>query len=106
MSCDNDATRGFGPLLPGHLKVDFGDAVGLEKIFEGLDTFFFLFNSFWCLFDMYVLHPSTKQDNICVKSLYGSHLFYLFICIVATLPDLCTKIELKNFSVFGCRVWR
>ncbi|CAB4276476.1 unnamed protein product [Prunus armeniaca] len=34
MSCDNDATRGFGPLLPGHLKVDFGDAVGLEKIFE------------------------------------------------------------------------
>lgn len=53
MSCDNDATRGFGPLLPGHLKTDFGDAVGLEKIFEGLDTFFFfLFNSFWCLFDM------------------------------------------------------
>lgn len=34
MSCDNDATRGFGPLLPGHLKVDFGDAVGLEKIFK------------------------------------------------------------------------
>ncbi|KAI5331557.1 PREDICTED: ornithine [Prunus dulcis] len=34
MSCDNDATRGFGPLLPGHLKIDFGDAVGLEKIFE------------------------------------------------------------------------
>lgn len=35
MSCDNDATRGFGPLLPGHLKVDFGDANALEKIFEG-----------------------------------------------------------------------
>ncbi|XP_050367534.1 ornithine aminotransferase, mitochondrial [Argentina anserina] len=34
MSCDNDATRGFWPLLPGHLKVDFGDAVGLEKIFK------------------------------------------------------------------------
>ncbi|KAK1256500.1 hypothetical protein QJS04_geneDACA016400 [Acorus gramineus] len=34
MSCDNDATRGFGPLLPGHLKVDFGDIGGLEKIFE------------------------------------------------------------------------
>lgn len=33
MSCDNDATRGFGPLLPGHLKVDFGDADALEKIF-------------------------------------------------------------------------
>ncbi|KAF9589003.1 hypothetical protein IFM89_017682 [Coptis chinensis] len=32
MSCDNDATRGFGPLLPGHLKVDFGDVSGLEKI--------------------------------------------------------------------------
>lgn len=38
MSCDNEATRGFGPLLPGHLKVDFGDSVALEKIFQGLDT--------------------------------------------------------------------
>ncbi|XP_021904607.1 ornithine aminotransferase, mitochondrial isoform X2 [Carica papaya] len=34
MSCDNDATRGFGPLLPGHLKVDFGDEIALEKIFR------------------------------------------------------------------------
>ncbi|KAB1222610.1 Ornithine aminotransferase, mitochondrial [Morella rubra] len=34
MSCDNEATRGFGPLLPGHLKVDFGDTVALEKIFK------------------------------------------------------------------------
>lgn len=35
MSCDSEATRGFGPLLPGHLKVDFGDTVALEKIFKG-----------------------------------------------------------------------
>ncbi|KAL4315928.1 hypothetical protein AHAS_Ahas15G0234100 [Arachis hypogaea] len=28
------ATRGFGPLLPGHLKVDFGDAEALERIFK------------------------------------------------------------------------
>ncbi|PON82375.1 Ornithine aminotransferase [Trema orientale] len=34
MSCDNEATRGFGPFLPGHLKVDFGDSVALEKIFK------------------------------------------------------------------------
>ncbi|TYI23420.1 hypothetical protein ES332_A06G163800v1 [Gossypium tomentosum] len=34
MSCDNEATRGFGPLVPGHIKVDFGDAVALEKIFK------------------------------------------------------------------------
>ncbi|GFP81169.1 ornithine aminotransferase mitochondrial [Phtheirospermum japonicum] len=34
MSCDSDATRGFGPLLPGHLKVDFGDITALEKIFK------------------------------------------------------------------------
>lgn len=34
MSCDNEATRGFGPLLPGQLKVDFGDEVSLEKIFK------------------------------------------------------------------------
>ncbi|GJN23943.1 hypothetical protein PR202_gb11641 [Eleusine coracana subsp. coracana] len=34
MSCDNDATRGFGPLVPGHLKVDFGDIDGLRKIFR------------------------------------------------------------------------
>ncbi|XP_072987369.1 ornithine aminotransferase, mitochondrial [Typha latifolia] len=34
MSCDNDATRGFGPLVPGHLKVDFGDLGALERIFK------------------------------------------------------------------------
>lgn len=34
MSCDNEAIRGFGPLLPGHLKVDFGDETALEKIFK------------------------------------------------------------------------
>ncbi|KAK3432769.1 hypothetical protein EUGRSUZ_D00287 [Eucalyptus grandis] len=34
MSCDNEATRGFGPLLPGHLKVDFGDQAALERIFK------------------------------------------------------------------------
>ncbi|KAK7368508.1 hypothetical protein VNO80_10534 [Phaseolus coccineus] len=34
MSCDNEAIRGFGPLLPGHLKVDFGDADALERIFK------------------------------------------------------------------------
>ncbi|KAK7319125.1 hypothetical protein RJT34_03839 [Clitoria ternatea] len=34
MSCDNEATRGFGPLLPGLLKVDFGDAEALERIFK------------------------------------------------------------------------
>ncbi|WVZ25322.1 hypothetical protein V8G54_003866 [Vigna mungo] len=34
MSCDNEATRGFGPLLPGHIKVDFGDAEALERIFK------------------------------------------------------------------------
>lgn len=34
MSCDNDATRGFGPLVPGHLKVDFGDVDALDKIFK------------------------------------------------------------------------
>lgn len=36
MSCDEEATGGFGPLLPGLLKVDFGDAVTLEKIFKGI----------------------------------------------------------------------
>ncbi|TXG47958.1 hypothetical protein EZV62_027252 [Acer yangbiense] len=34
MSCDNEATNGFGPLLSGHLKVDFGDEAALEKIFK------------------------------------------------------------------------
>ncbi|KAG0478845.1 hypothetical protein HPP92_013564 [Vanilla planifolia] len=34
MSCDNDATCGFGPLVPGHLKVDFGDVNALEKVFK------------------------------------------------------------------------
>jgi acetylornithine/succinyldiaminopimelate/putrescine aminotransferase len=39
MSCDNEATRGFGPLMPGHLKVDFGDAEAIEKIFKGSELF-------------------------------------------------------------------
>ncbi|CAI9278894.1 unnamed protein product [Lactuca saligna] len=34
MSCDNDATSGFWPLLPGQLKVDFGDEAALKKLFE------------------------------------------------------------------------
>ncbi|XP_031132182.1 ornithine aminotransferase, mitochondrial [Ipomoea triloba] len=34
MSCDNEATRGFWPLLPGNLKVDFGDAAALERVFK------------------------------------------------------------------------
>ncbi|KAK2642898.1 hypothetical protein Ddye_024661 [Dipteronia dyeriana] len=34
MSCDNEATNGFGPLLSGYLKVDFGDEAALEKIFK------------------------------------------------------------------------
>lgn len=42
MSCDNEATRGFWPLLPGQLKVDFGDEVALEKLFRGLSTWSFL----------------------------------------------------------------
>jgi ornithine--oxo-acid transaminase len=49
MSCDNEATRGFGPLLSGHLKVDFGDVVSLEKSFRGLNgpkvVFLVLFGS-------------------------------------------------------------
>ncbi|KAI3407572.1 F-box domain-containing protein [Psidium guajava] len=31
ISCDNEATCGFGPLFPGHLQVDFGDQVALER---------------------------------------------------------------------------
>lgn len=51
MSCDNDATRGFGPLLPGNLKVDFGDADSLEKVFKGNENvsvfqLFFITESF------------------------------------------------------------
>eukprot|EP00271_Cylindrocystis_brebissonii_P001539 TRINITY_DN117_c0_g1_i1.p1 TRINITY_DN117_c0_g1~~TRINITY_DN117_c0_g1_i1.p1 ORF type:complete len:501 (+),score=78.77 TRINITY_DN117_c0_g1_i1:300-1802(+) len=34
MSCDNDATRGFEPLVPGQAKVDFGDIEGLRKLFQ------------------------------------------------------------------------
>lgn len=53
MSCDNEATRGFGPLMPGHLKVDFGDAEALEKIFQGSELyhalFFLLIISIFCL---------------------------------------------------------
>jgi ornithine--oxo-acid transaminase len=34
MSCDNEATRGFWPLVDGNVKVDFGDADALAAVFE------------------------------------------------------------------------
>ena len=40
MSCDNEATRGFGPALGGHMKVDFGDANALAKLLEGKERCF------------------------------------------------------------------
>lgn len=64
MSCDNEATRGFGPLMPGLLKVDFGDAEALERIFKGSELFCILFLYFssvyfalaWQIFDIYYLN--------------------------------------------------
>lgn len=34
MSCDPDATTGFGPLVPGQVKVPFGDAEALREAFH------------------------------------------------------------------------
>jgi ornithine--oxo-acid transaminase len=34
MSCDNEAVGGFGPLLPGLLKVEYGNADALEGLFQ------------------------------------------------------------------------
>lgn len=34
MSCDNDAVGGFGPLMPGLLKVEYGNADALAKLLE------------------------------------------------------------------------
>lgn len=60
MSCDNEATRGFGPLMPGHLKVDFGDAEAIEQIFKGSELFYevvslviSVFCLAWHIFDIY-----------------------------------------------------
>lgn len=66
MSCDNDATRGFGPLVPGHLKVDFGDIDGLKKIFEGnraaVENICGFLHVFACL---QLLFVSEQGDRIC-----------------------------------------
>lgn len=45
MSCDPDATRGFGPLLPNQAKVDFGDVEGVRAMLEenGKNVAAFLF---------------------------------------------------------------
>lgn len=56
MSCDNDATRGFGPLVPGHLKVDFGDIDGLEKIFKGKLICLFVATIFYTIFEYLHVH--------------------------------------------------
>lgn len=50
MSCDNEATRGFGPLMPGHLKVDFGDAEAIERIFKGSEFFYAVASFVICIF--------------------------------------------------------
>lgn len=74
MSCDNEATRGFGPLLPGHLKVDFGDAEALERIFKGSGLCYILFLYFlsvyfalaWQIFEVYYwnfLSELQKMEN-------------------------------------------
>lgn len=34
MSCDNDATRQFGPLVPNNVKVDFDDLEALRRVFQ------------------------------------------------------------------------
>lgn len=53
MSCDNEATRGFGPALGGNAKVDFGDATALEKLLEGQNSFRVIFS--WHLFPTFFL---------------------------------------------------
>lgn len=42
MSCDNDAVGGFGPLMPGLLKVEYGNADALAKLLEGRICFYTL----------------------------------------------------------------
>lgn len=63
MSCDNDATRGFGPLLPGNLKVNFGDAHALEKIFKGIIILFA--QNFIIVTDKLVLMSKLCFGSIC-----------------------------------------
>lgn len=76
MSCDNDAVNGFGPLLPGQLKVDFGDVVALEKIFKGervcLILPLFFLNTHWA----------------CFSSLFGLALAFLLHILVLGLRFL------------------
>lgn len=47
MSCDNEATRGFWPLLGGNVKIDFGDADALESVLAG--EFIFQLSLVWTL---------------------------------------------------------
>lgn len=62
MSCDNEATRGFWPLVPGNLKVDFGDKIALEKIFRGLLTWTVLESNVILLLDiLYALNQCDYQ---------------------------------------------
>ena len=60
MSCDKDTTRGFGPLVPGHLKVDFQAINGLKKPLKVI----YLFDSakhccFW-------FEPIQAEVGVCV----------------------------------------
>jgi ornithine--oxo-acid transaminase len=61
MSCDEDTTHGFGPLVPGHLKIDFQATNGLKKPLKVI----YLFDSakHICCF---LFEPIQAEVEVCV----------------------------------------
>ena len=95
MSCDNEATRGFGPLLPGHLKVGFGDSEALEKIFEGLDTIKWCFVLFVLQIISFCINEISSQNELVSKEIRETQ----SLCV---LIDVFTQI----IYCYACRKCR
>jgi ornithine--oxo-acid transaminase len=60
MSCDKDTTRGFVPLVPGHLKVDFQAINGLKKPLKV--TYLLTLPNICC----FLFEPIQAEVGVCV----------------------------------------
>ncbi len=89
MSCDNEATRGFGPAVGGHVKVDFGDADALAAVLEGnvvlqtlLELAYFILTSAYesCLgLDLHQYYCNAKiRCPVLYECSVGFHFWVLF----------------------------
>lgn len=93
MSCDNEATRGFWPLLTGHLKVDFGDDSALEKIFKGVQSLVMQY-----LQKRIYIYIINELSCVLVDSMYIY--IYIYICFEFTRTLKNAELTIIFYDIF------